>query len=63
MNSGGAAITGVAEGEEYHWRREARRHRGRRMARVGWVGVWQAADAGRDMLYDVCSSHRSSLIN
>lgn len=25
--------------------------------------VWQAADAGRDMLYDVCSSHRPSLIN
>lgn len=57
-SSGNVAITGVVEGEEYRWRHEA-----------AWVGgeqgegVWQAADAGRDMLYDVCSSHRPSLIN
>lgn len=54
---GGAAITGMVEGEEHRWRQE-----------TGWPvggreGVWQAADAGRDMLYDVCSSHRPSLIN
>jgi hypothetical protein len=36
---------------------------GRRRRRVKEGAAWQAADAERDMLYDVCSSHRPSLIN
>lgn len=65
---GGAAITGMVEGEEHRWRQETGRPEGGRGGgederRGGREGVWQAADAGRDMLYDVCSSHRPSLIN
>jgi len=65
---GGAAITGMVEDEEHRWRQETERPKGgRRGGRKGQKGgredVWQAADAGRDMLYDVCSSHRPSLIN
>jgi len=56
----GAAITGVAEGEDEHRYRQVGR---RRRRRVKEGAAWQAADAERDMLYDVCSSHRPSLIN
>lgn len=64
---GGAAITGMVEGEEHRWRQETGRPEGDRReggkGEGGREGVWQAADARRDMLYDVCSSHRPSLIN
>lgn len=61
----GAAITGMVEGEEHRRRQETGRPEGGRAegGLGGREGVWQAADAGRDMLYDVCSSHRPSLIN
>lgn len=52
VSAGDAAITGMVEDEKHRWRQEG-----------GGEGGWRAADAGRDMLYDVCSSHRPSLIN
>lgn len=52
VSAGDAAITGMVEDEKHRWQQEG-----------GGEGGWRAADAGRDMLYDVCSSHRPSLIN